>query len=83
MTHSLRPALNLLRRAQGWHVPQEPLLRLSCQNSQRNAIARKLPFLLCLGSQSEQAGDEGDLPADVSLVHPVHLSFPEGLYPFG
>ena len=33
------------------------------------------PFLLRLGGHSKQVGDEGDLPGDVSLVHPLHLSF--------
>ena len=28
----------------------------------------KFPFLLSLGRHSKQAGDEGDLPLDVSLV---------------
>ncbi len=34
----------------------------------------KLPFLLSLGRHSKQAGDEGDLPSDVSLVHFSDLS---------
>ncbi len=25
-------------------------------------------------------GDEGDLPCDVSFVHPVHLSFPDHVH---
>jgi hypothetical protein len=33
------------------------------------------PFLLGLGRHSKEAGDEGDLPGDVSLGHSVHLSF--------
>jgi len=30
-------------------------------------------FLLSLGRHSKQAGDEGDLPCDISFVHPLHL----------
>jgi len=38
------------------------------------------PFLLRLGGHSKQVGDEGDLPGDVSLVHPLHLSFPNHVH---
>ncbi len=31
-------------------------------------------FLFSLSSHSEQGGDEGDLPADVSFAHPFDLS---------
>ena len=31
--------------------------------------------MLGLGGHSKEAGDEGDLPSEVSLVHCVHLSF--------
>ncbi len=34
----------------------------------------KLPFLLSLGRCSKQAGDEADLPADVSFAHTSELS---------
>ncbi len=34
----------------------------------------KFPFLLSLGCHSKQAGDEGDLPLDVSFAHPSDLS---------
>ena len=34
----------------------------------------KFPFLLSLGRHSKQAGDEGDLPVDVSFAHPSDLS---------
>src|SRR5690348_9827388 len=37
--------------------------------------ARRLPFLLGLGGHSQEAGDEHDLPGDVSFVHVLHLSF--------
>ena len=33
----------------------------------------KFPFLLSLGRHSKQAGDEGDLPLDVSFAHPSDL----------
>ncbi len=32
------------------------------------------PFLLCLGRHSKEAGDEGDLPGDVSFVRSSDLS---------
>lgn len=34
----------------------------------------KLPFWLSLGSCSKQAGDEADLPGDVSFAHTSELS---------
>src|SRR6266516_7669394 len=37
-------------------------------------MGMKLPFLLSLGCYSKQIGDEGDLPSDVSFVHPSQLS---------
>ena len=37
-------------------------------------MARGSPFLLSLGYHSKEAGDEGDLPADVSFAHPADLS---------
>ena len=42
----------------------------------------KLPFLLSLGRHSKQAGDEGDLPSDVSLVHPSDLSLANHVHHF-
>jgi hypothetical protein len=38
--------------------------------------------LLGLGCHSEQASDEGDLASDVSLAHPLHLSFPHHVHHF-
>ncbi len=32
------------------------------------------PFLLCLGCHSDEVGDEGDLPGDVSFAHSSDLS---------
>ena len=37
-------------------------------------MGRGSPFLLSLGYHSKQAGDEGDLPGDVSFAHSSHLS---------
>ena len=45
-------------------------------------MARGSPFLLCLGRHSEEAGDEGDLPADVSFAHPLHLSLANHMHRF-
>lgn len=36
-------------------------------------MGRKLPFLLSLGRHSKLAGDEGNLPSDVSFIHPSDL----------
>ncbi len=38
------------------------------------------PFLLGLGRHSKEAGDEGDLPGDVSLIQPLHLSLPDHVH---
>jgi hypothetical protein len=32
------------------------------------------PFLLGLGRHPKEAGDEGDLPSDVSFAHPVWIT---------
>ena len=45
-------------------------------------MARGSPFLLCLGRHSEEAGDEGDLPADVSFAHPLHLPLANHMHRF-
>src|SRR6266700_6687575 len=37
-------------------------------------MGMKLPFLLSLCRHSKQAGNEGDLPGDVSFAHPSDLS---------
>ena len=34
-------------------------------------------LLFSLGGYSKQAGDERDLPGEVSFVHSLHLSFPK------
>ncbi len=39
-------------------------------------------LLFCLGSHSKQAGDERDLPSDISFVHPVHLSLAKHVHRF-
>jgi hypothetical protein len=36
----------------------------------------KPPFLFSLGCHSKQAGDERNLPHDVSFFHTTHLPFP-------
>ena len=33
-------------------------------------------FLLCLGIQSKEAGDKGNLSSSVSFWHSMHLSLP-------
>ena len=38
--------------------------------------------MLGLGRHSKEAGDEGDLPSDVSFAHPSHLSFPDHVHDF-
>jgi hypothetical protein len=38
-------------------------------------MGRRLPFLFSLGSHCKETDNEGDLPSDVSFVHPLHLSF--------
>jgi hypothetical protein len=40
----------------------------------------KARFLLRLGNQFEQAGNEGNLSRDVPLFHPMHLSLPKHIY---
>src|SRR5260370_30931864 len=47
---------------------------LCCKNAGRNRRDVKPRFLFSLSSHSEQGGDEGDLPADVSFAHPFDLS---------
>ncbi len=42
----------------------------------------QLLLLLGLGCHSKQAGDEGDLPADVSFAHPSDLSLAHYVYGF-
>ena len=37
-------------------------------------------FLLSLGGQSKQAGDERDLPQDVPFFHATHLPFPDHVH---
>ncbi len=37
-------------------------------------MAKGSPFLLGLDRHSKQAGDEGDLPVDVSFAHSFDLS---------
>ncbi len=37
-------------------------------------------FLWCLGRHSKEAGDEGDLPGDVSFAHPSDLTLPEHVH---
>ena len=39
------------------------------------------PFLLGLGCLSKEADDEGDLPSDISFVHPEYLSLAVRLSP--
>jgi hypothetical protein len=34
---------------------------------------REASLLFSLGGHSKQAGDEGDLPSNVSFAHPMHL----------
>src|SRR6266581_3103699 len=38
------------------------------------------PFLLRLDRHSKEAGDEGNLPADVSFAHPSDLSLPDHVH---
>ncbi len=40
----------------------------------------KLCLLFSLGCQSKQAGDERDLPWDISFVDLSHLSFPKHVH---
>ena len=42
----------------------------------------KFPLLLSLGRHSKQAGDEGDLPLDVSFPHPVYLPLANHVHHF-
>jgi hypothetical protein len=37
-------------------------------------------FLFSLGGHSKQAGDERDLPQDVSFFHATHLPFPHHVH---
>ena len=37
-------------------------------------------FLFSLGHYSKQVGDEGDLPTDVSFVHPLDLSLADHVH---
>ena len=43
-------------------------------------MAVKSRFLLRLGDQSKQVGDEGNLPRDVSFFRHLHLSFPKHMH---
>jgi hypothetical protein len=40
----------------------------------------KPPLLLSLGSHSKDAGDERNLPEDVSFFHATHLPFPDHVH---
>lgn len=51
-----------------------------CKNSQKNTLARRVPFLLGLGRYAKQAGDEGDLPGDVAFGHALHVPFPDHVH---
>ena len=42
--------------------------------TRRERNGKRLPVLLGLGRHSKEAGDEGDLPADVAFGHAMHLS---------
>ena len=37
-------------------------------------------LVLSLGGHSKQAGDEGDLPQNVSFFHTTHLAFPDHVH---
>ena len=50
---------------------------LCCKNSGGNTMAVLLLVVLGLGSYSKQAGDEGDLPGDVSLLLSASVGDPE------
>jgi hypothetical protein len=56
--------------------------RLCCKNAGRNMRDRKPCFLFSLGGHSKQVGDEGDLLADVSFVHSLHLPFSDPMHCF-
>jgi len=49
-------------------------LGLCCKKSRDNTMDVLLLLLLGLSRHSKQAGDEGDLPDDVSFTHASHLS---------
>ena len=55
---------------------------LCCKNTGRNAMGVKSHLLFSLGGHSKQAGDERNLPCDVPLVHPLHLSLPKHVHGF-
>lgn len=39
-------------------------------------------FLLSLGNQSKQIGDEGNLASDIPFFHSIHLAFPNHRHTF-
>src|SRR5205807_6815461 len=53
---------------------------LCCKNSRGNTRGVKPPFLFSLDYHSKQAGDERNLPHDVSFFHTTHLPFPHHVH---
>jgi hypothetical protein len=77
--------LRLLRafgKVHGAHLKWDrgQLFWLCCKNSQENTMGVKPHFLFSLGCHSKQAGDEGNLPGDISFVHVLYLSFPNHIH---
>ena len=67
-----------LREVSRWVAEQSK--RLCCKNARGNTMGVTPRFLLSLGGQSKQAGDERDLPQDVPFFHATYLPFPDHVH---
>lgn len=75
MAHHLYPEASL-----AFALRPEEIQAVLQRFTREDAMGVKSHFLLRLGNQSKQAGNEGNLSRNVPFFHPMHLSLANHMY---